>query len=61
MKFFRTLIKPNQLALTPELVYENHDQASALAKNHLKWLAYKHNIKIQHADTEEGEKRIGKV
>jgi hypothetical protein len=60
MKFFRTFVPENLLALTPQLGYENHERSSGLARKHLNWLQYKLKIKIQSAD-EGGEKKIGKV
>jgi len=61
MKFFRTFVPENLLALTPEMGYEKHDRSSGLARQYLKWLEYSLKIKIQNADTFEGEKKIGKV
>jgi hypothetical protein len=59
MKYFRSLLAPEQLAMTPELGYERYGRQSAIAKKYLKWLAHDHKVKIQTSDC-DGEKRLGR-
>jgi hypothetical protein len=60
MKYFRSLLEPGLLAMTPELGYERYGRQSAIAKKFLKWLAHHHQVDIQTSDSEEGEKRLGR-
>jgi hypothetical protein len=55
MKFFRTTIEPNYLALTPHLGYEFQGNQSAWARKYLKWLQHIRGYDIQHCDSNEGE------
>jgi hypothetical protein len=47
MKYFRSLLKPELLAMTPELGYERYGRQSTIAKKYLKWLAHHHQVKMQ--------------
>ena len=73
MKFFRSFLEPNYLALTPQLGkifyaylnailgYEHYGRQSAIARKYLKWLAHRHKVHIQTIETAEGEKHFQKV
>jgi hypothetical protein len=56
MKYFRSLLEPELLAMTPELGYERYGRQSTIAKKYLKWLAHHHKVYIQTSESEEGEK-----
>jgi hypothetical protein len=60
MKYFRSMLEPNLLAMTPELGYERYGRQSAIAKKFLKWLAHHHQVEIQTSDSKEHEKRHGR-
>jgi hypothetical protein len=50
MKIFRHLfLKPNQLAIVPELGYEKVDNASDKSLKYMEWMAKENGFKIQHA------------
>jgi hypothetical protein len=57
MKYFRTLLKENHLALVPHLGYCGQDKQSKKARQFLKWLAYKNKWDIQDCTSLEKEKR----
>ena len=57
MKYFRTTIKPDYLALTPHIGYEYSQNQSSLARKFLKWLAHSTGLNIQHSDSPGGEKK----
>nr|CAD2182910.1 unnamed protein product [Meloidogyne enterolobii] len=60
MNHFRTNhLKENHLALVPEKGYDNVDNQSRLALKFMKWYEQEHEVKIQTAHSDGGEKKVG--
>ena len=56
MKFFRTTIDENYLAITPHLGYDFQGNQSSWARKYTKWLQHTRGYDIQHCDTDpQGE------
>lgn len=59
MRHFRmNIMKKDSLGVTSELSYERHDKQSTIARKFLRWYAHKHQVDVQHVESEEGEKRL---
>ena len=52
------ILQANTIGVASELSYEQHDKQSTIARKFLKWFAHINKVKVQHVDTEEGEKRL---
>jgi hypothetical protein len=51
-------MEPQSIGICNELSYEVHHKQSNQAISYLNWLAFKHDVEIQHALTSGGEIRL---
>lgn len=59
--FRRNHLKKDTLQITPEYGFERNDRQSVSALKFLRWYAHKHNLRVQHKASADGEKRLSYV
>jgi hypothetical protein len=59
MTHFRmNIMKKDTIAIASELSYERHDKQSTIARKYLRWFASKHQVPLQHVESDDGEKQL---